>query len=280
MAGMHKPETSSPDERPEPNGKQPDWVSWKTERGIAKELGTSATYIRRLVARMMGAPYRAPDGTNRYSPAFEMQVREFLEAAQELAEDEDTPAPKESKAAAEATLLRTLNESLNQARAHNERLISIICGPVERILASYDDHQGRLQERLTQLELARDASQTAREEQHERMHERELEAKIVTSSLQRKDKLFGQLEQRLPAIFAKLEQSVLFKDSRVSGATSATLEFLKKLDPIQIQALLSPDVPFLNAEQQGLVRKIFEEAGMPVPSASQPSEPTDPKKEK
>lgn len=246
------------------------WLTWKTERGAAKELGTSSTYVRRLCDRLALDAFRAPDGTNRYSPELIAQIRKHIDTANELAEDVDLPAASD-KPIAEGDLLKALSDSLKHAQAHESRLINIICGPVERMLANYDGLLERLQARNSELELARDQSQREREESIERMHERELETAIVKSSLERKDKLFGQLEQRMPAIFSKLEQSFILGDKRVSGATSATLEFLKTLDPVQAQALVAPEIPFLTDAQKALVRKIFEEAGLPVPSA--PSTP-------
>lgn len=276
MAGQHKPETTSKDVRPPP-AEEPEWLLWKSERGAAKELGTSSTYLRKLATRLELEPYRAPDGTNRYSPSLVSKFRKHIDTANELAEDVDLPATSE-KPVTEGDLLKTMSAALVQANAHNARLLNIICGPVERMLCNYDGLLERLQSRNETLENARDASQAAREESIERMHERELETAIVKSGLERKDKLFGQLEKRMPMIFEKLEKSFLLKDERVSGATSATLDFLKTLEPMQVGALLHPQMTILSPEQQKLVRKIFEEAGLPVPSL--PSEPEpEPKKE-
>lgn len=277
MAGKHKPETASKETRPAPGDPQPDWLLWKSERGAAKELGTSSTYVRRLCERVGLESFRAPDGTNRYSPELITKLRKYIDTANELSDDVDLPAAAE-KPVSEADLLKTMSAALVQANAHNARLLAIICGPVERMLCNYDGTLERLQARNEALEVARDASQQAREESIERMHERELETAIVKSSLERKDKLFGQLEKRMPMIFEKLEQSMLFGDKRVSGATSATLSFLKTLDEVQVMALLHPKMTILTPEQQALVRKIFEEAGLPVPSPAAEPEP-EPKKE-
>lgn len=277
MAGKHKPETMSKETRPAPGDPPPDWLLWKSERGAAKELGTSSTYVRRLCDRVGLESFRAPDGTNRYSPELITQLRKFIDTANELSDDVDLPAASE-KGITEGDLLKSMSATIAQLNAHQARLLTIICGPVERMLANYDGLLERLQARNEALENARDASQAAREESIERMHERELETAIVKSGLERKDKLFGQLEKRMPMIFEKLEKSFLLKDERVSGATSATLDFLKTLEPMQVGALLHPQMTILSPEQQKLVRKIFEEAGLPVPSL--PSEPEpEPKKE-
>ena len=273
MAGQHTPETVSKEERPPLNGTAPppEWMKWLTERGAAKQMGTSQSYLRRLLVRAELEPFRAPDGTNRYSPALIATASKLAETVQELADDDDAPAtaPK----ANEQGLLYTMSQALKQARDHEARLLNIICGPVERMLSHYDEHQARLEARLGTLESARDASQKAREEQLAEMHDRELETAIVKSSLERKDKLFGQLEKRMPLIFDKLEQSFLLGNKNVSAATGATLGFLKTLEPVQVMALLNPDVTILTPEQQALVRKIFEEAGIPVPSSPEQQPP-------
>src|SRR5260221_818922 len=115
------------------------------------------------------------------------------------------------------------------------------------------------------------------------MHERTLETKVVSDQLDRKKKVTDAFTGKLPALLDRLETSIIGGDPRVKSATATTIEFLKKLAPEKLQALVADDMPFLSSEEKDLLRKLLDSVGIPrTAPVAQPTEekpPEEPKKE-
>ena len=263
---------SMPDPLATTPGGQPLWTSWKNERATARALGVSATYLRRAIKTLGVEGYRAPDGTLRYWPDLEDKLKAAFETAQTLTEDEDAPEPVSK--VTEGSLLHEMAAALRDARAHEVRLLTIICGPVERMMGTLEAQQARQDARIETLEKGRDEAQTARETMLDKLHERTLETQVVTDQLERKKQVTAAFTGKLPAILDRLETSIVGSDPRVKSATASMIAFLKKLEPAKLQALVAADMPFLTDEEKAALGAVLDSVGIPRTPSTAPTEPT------
>lgn len=239
-----------------------DWQSRMVERAVARRLGIAQAQLRRLAKSLGVEPFAAPDGTKRYSTDQIEQLRAAQAALEELADDEDDEALPAGKKG-ERNLVSAYAYALVQAQQHNERLIGIICGPVERILSTYNQHQDRIDRRVAELEKGRDDANQARSIELQAAHDRAQEAKIVDAQIRRKDDLFSMVGAKLPGVLDAVASGLgLPKQDEI---TTATLDFLKSLNMMQLGLMLSEEAALTTPEQRELIRRVMKAANINLP---------------
>jgi hypothetical protein len=257
---------------PPPADASPEWLTWPTERQAAKRLGTSNTQLRAICSRLGLEPVRAFDNSNRYSPALIAEVERVLVVAEEDADGDDNPGT-----VTETTVTRELVAMLRDQRQHNQQLLTLIVGPMTKVLDSYNAHQERSEARIARLEKQVDEANAHRAQTLEDQEARELAKKEINDKLDRRRELFGVVKGRLPSILQAIEASVSGGVSAEKMTAAAAL--LKSLDPAQLSVLVDPNITILKPEQRALVRKILGLAEEAKPSeeakASEPPTETE-----
>jgi hypothetical protein len=231
-----------------------EWATWPTERQAAKQLRTSNTQLRSTCAKLGLAPVKAFDGSNRYSPDLIAEVERVLRVAEELADDEDAPPVVPT----EALIMRELVAQNREQRAHIEKLLGLIVGPMTKVLESYDKHNERSERRIADLEKSRDEANEARSKELDDAQARELVRQAEVDKLERRKQLFGVVKERLPSILEAIETSL---GLGIAGASrekvQAASELLRSLDPAQLAVLLDPSMTILKPEQRAWIRKML-----------------------
>lgn len=276
-----EPDKSKTAEKPS-NGAV-DWASLPVERAVARRIGIANAQLRRLAKTLGVKPYAAPDGTNRYSLDQVEQLRAGQAAVEDLAsgdDDEEDAGAAVSTKKGEKHLLSAYAYALVQSQQHNERLIGIICGPVERILSTYNQHQDRIDKRVAELEKGRDEAVKARSEELQAAHERDQESKVIDAGLKRKEELFSMVAKKLPTALDAAQVALGFGNA--DELATSTLRFLKSLSMTQLGLLLSEEASVTTPEQRELIKKIMKGAGVELPDTlkDSPAAPAETETEK
>jgi hypothetical protein len=156
--------------------------------------------------------------------------------------------PENAQSALTAELIKESNE-------HARESFKLAFGPAKELFTLLRDENVSLRQQNakmldTHLELVK-----AREELLSEARERELAGQEVQAAIQRKTDMVDMAKRIMPVIAKKL----ITGNSEPEPAppnpqVAATLEFLSKVDPSKIQAMLDNDNDFLSEEEKTLLR--------------------------
>lgn len=248
------------------------WTSWNSSLKAAAMLGISHKRLSQLVATGDLQPYRAPDGTIRFSPDHLQNAATALAAL-----PDDEPAKEPATIAATADHVRATTKALENAISHAESLMKLITEPLSQIQRQQEMLVERLMGRLEALEASRDEMIKSREQYLSEEAERQVIREAFAAQEKRREEVLSMMKEFVPPLKTAVERKF---GLGAAGRMKAMSGFLESMDPDFIRGLLDPTNEVLEQEQREmlitalgtefLAKVGLDETGQPLPPKDDP----------